>query len=294
MSAIDQILNVTDAGSNNMRCAARSVALILLSNNDNDLSAACREARVAVPPATGDPVGALAEALIKRAVDIIENNASFSDIAHVNHSHIIAALAAAEQSARSDETPQALVARYAQLMKTQGEMLDAPFFDALDIDQKSFITLEFVNGRYEIRRMSNNICLDQKIDTHSLEDIFFVVYVNRNHYRAVIRNGQDNQLALLRDIVKADMNKELTKLRTTLAQMSLTPANIDRNRNDIQPTIEYLITTYPADAKEAVIQALKAKNDALDTNSLAGLQNNNFAQAAVNAFLGSPLVEEVN
>jgi hypothetical protein len=289
MSAVDKILNVIDAGSANMRCAARSVALIMMSNNNGDLSEASAE-----DEEEEDLAGALAEGLIKNAVAVIQAKDSFVDVHHEHHSHIIAALADAGHPAQLNETPRALVTRYAQLMGTPGEMLDAPFFDALDIQKQSFVTLEAVDGSYEIRRISSNICLSEKIDAHELEDIYFVVYVNQNHYRAVIRNGQANQLDLLRDIMKADMNKSFTALNTELAQMTRTTANFTDNRNKLEGIIKHLITTYPADSKTAIIAALKAKNNALDDNRLKDVLNDNFAQAAVYDFLSSGAVQVAN
>jgi hypothetical protein len=289
MSAVDKILNVVDAGSADMRCAARSVALIMMSNNNGDLSEASAEEEE-----EEDLVGALAEGLIQNAVASIQDNDSFVDVHHEHHAHIIAALADAGHPAQPNETPRALVDRYAQLMGTPGEMLDAPFFDALDIQNQSFVTLEAVDGRYEIRRISSNICLSEKIDTHQLENIYFVVYVNQNHYRAVIRNGEENQLALLQDIMKADMNKSLNELKTTLAQMTLTTANFRNNCNELEGIIKHLITTYPADSKTAILQALKTKNNALDDNRLKNVPNHSFAQAAAYDFLSSGAVQVAN
>jgi hypothetical protein len=308
LKAVEDTLNVKDAGADENRCAALSVARILLHRNgDNIEQAANAFFQIPIVPRDGeDNRITLAKGLIELAAQRIETDPEFV----TNESYyasICAALIAASRnpSIIADESKlkpiqaalaiagdlnnrQTVVQLYANLIRQPWQMLDVPFFDALKQLGLPVITLKRSRDDYIFGNISN-MRFNQSIEEFDLNAVCFVVHAGL-HYQPIIMDENPNpaQATKLLSILTNDLNTRLRQLERDVKAQSKSKLPNDQKQNFIAPKIRDLLNIYPYYAKRCIFDLLRGNRN-FDEVRLNAASNADFVAEATRAFLSAPV-----
>ncbi len=310
LEAIERVLNVTNNSGEGNKCAAISVAMILLQRY-GDLQTAkaailSMNEGLQLPAERGrDAQDILTNLLIDLAASLIENRPEFSnadaaDSSNPYYANIVASLslrAAGRPQPASNADRKMVAKEYADLIRSNGEMLDVSFFDALNLLGIPSITLKpsttgFVLGSiYSQNLFKADI---DHIEGSDLGQICFVVH-DQLHYRAAMlpTNLTAEQTSALRSILRNDMTKLLQELDKEIPTLQPGRSNFVENRNKIYPKIAYLMARYPTDAKPRIIALLTKEKRIFDVETLNRANGDAFIQGALLAFLRPNMNEEI-
>jgi hypothetical protein len=251
-SALEQCLQ--EPGTKENRCAARAIAYQMLQkpNSLDNLETLDKEAfDKAQTPA--DKVELVSNALIGKAAFIIATDARFLDTDASPNAPSYTAVLAAGKTIDPDFDkallPLQVVEKYATLITEPGQMLDLPFFLALDAP---FIVLQRnQQNQFYISAMSHNVAFPNGIanlQPQDLADLNVVFYNGTNHYQSVILKTPE-AYGELSALFKQELNRWLSELDPP-------------NQNDfLQKTndIIKLDPTYQKTLEQTFPQSLKIK-----------------------------------
>jgi|GEM_PF-1960069 len=284
LSSVKQLLNVQEAGSQENRCATLSIAAILLQRYNGDLRAIEQEYGIPLTYVGTTNQITLSNGLIELAARTLERNLlTFTQDGY--YSNIVAALRDAGQNIADENNRDTVVAQYANLIRTPGQMLDVPVFDALQMNGIPFITLVPNEAQNDLvlGNVSGLISFDaaeHSLDNYDLTNICFVVR-DGLHYQAVQINGSSAQVTKLRAILKADMEKTLDQIQTLLNDSNPISSKV----TVFEQLIRSVVNQYSFDSKPRIVQMLANANKAMGNDS-ASKSNNDFIADAMAAFRG--------
>ncbi len=248
---------VIDAGSRGNRCAALSIIERELKSPGNNADAiASRHGLASYLPIDwkqkSDLRDVLASALVKKAADQIRHNPAFRQPVQAHQpinspcwDIILIALREykkahqqsqlkVDQDHFTNEEREDLVNAYANLISQDGEMLDLPFFMALEIP---FIILQKEGDQFKIYALSHNFKVELNLESPDsrlpLENISIVLYDGAQHYQAIVDKPEHK----LDDLIKQDIENRFTNVRI---EMEAARRDDSKKVNTARRIVEFL------------------------------------------------------
>jgi len=254
---------IEDAGAKGNRCAALSLAKIELDKNsiedivdnyelDEDFT---EDFNLARPE---HKLEMLAEALVQKTADTIEdtdpdNPFLDEDIQDHRQPGLAAIKYALREMKQSDTgTAEEITERYAGIIRQPGQMLDLPFFLALE---QPFIIIHKPHpaAPNKIMVLGEDFIIPDTIEDCDLDDVNILFYNSRDHYQSVTLESRDPDITdknetAMRVLIRREMDQRIDSLINRLKTPGVGADAIVEERKDALD----LYAQYPKGLEELV------------------------------------------